>query len=219
VKVSKSLSEAKLTDVQWVRRFRRALFVTHILQVMPFVRYVGLNGSMATLNAHEGSDIDLYIATAKNRLYIGRVFTRAIVLVTGVGRTKNRIANRICLNRYGTVESLAITPHDAYHAEVFSAQMPLYDSGLVHEKYLAANHWWRQYGHTGVHKPAFLRPGAARFFQWAFEVILFPVAYFLEIFLYNVHRERTKNARGEKQSLVKIERDTICFVERSWESL
>lgn len=215
---SRCIGNSKLTDSQWLRRWRRALWGAYLLQYIPYVRYVGLNGSMARLKAHQESDIDLFIATTPGHIFFSRLLTRFFVLVVGLGRTRTVVANRLCLNRYGTTKSLEISPHDSYHASVFSSQIPLYDAGMYHEAYIAANHWWRQFGHTGIHRPACFRPGIPRIFQAFFEIVLRPFSGILERLAASWQQSRSLTHIHRKGSLIQMSEKSLCFVERSWDT-
>lgn len=125
-----------------LRRYtRRAVFVARLLRWVPFVELVGLNGSLASNMAHQGSDIDLYIVTTPNRLYTVRALTILTVLLTGLRRHGKSIAGRICLNRFATRAGLTITPRDSYHARVFSPLVPLFFRRGIYARYRAANEW------------------------------------------------------------------------------
>lgn len=125
----------------WQARYRRAVKIAFWLRVVPFIRMVGLNGSMVTGKMNKQSDIDFYIVTAKNRLYLTRLFVTLVVHITGWRRYGGKIRGRVCLNRFATEEALNITPHNDYHARVFSKIAPVLAVGDVYRKYLKANSW------------------------------------------------------------------------------
>lgn len=60
----------------------------HLLSYFPQIKLVGLSGSMAMMNAEENDDIDLFIITAKNRLFTGRFI--AVVLAKLLGLYRRR---------------------------------------------------------------------------------------------------------------------------------
>lgn len=123
---------------------RRALRVAAWLRYVPFVEMVGLNGSLATNTADAASDIDFYIVTTPGRLYTARILTIAVTQLTGLRRYGTHIAGRICLNRFATRAGLTVTPHNEYHARVFSPLVPLFSLPGVYARYRAANEWMAQ---------------------------------------------------------------------------
>lgn len=123
---------------------KRAIYVAKWLRWVPFVELVGLNGSMATNTATRASDIDFYIVTRPNRLYTARLLAVMVVHLTGWRRYGNRIAGRVCLNRFATRAGLTVTPHNEYHARVFSPLVPLFTQSGIYARYRAANEWMAQ---------------------------------------------------------------------------
>lgn len=91
--------------------------------------------------AKEKSDIDFLIIAKAGRIWTTRFLVTAFVHLTGKRRYGNKIAGRICLNRYQTDKSLEIFPHDIYHAGVFSALAPIFNVGSTYSEYRKANEW------------------------------------------------------------------------------
>jgi hypothetical protein len=119
----------------------RAKLAAKLLSAVPFVRMVGLNGSLPLGTATEKSDIDFLIITKHHRIWTGRFLSTILIHIVGMRRYGKKIAGRICLNRYQTTSSLDVMPHDDYHRRVFSALVPLYDAGGIYEKYCKFNLW------------------------------------------------------------------------------
>jgi len=130
--------------------FRRAKIAAKLLSAVPFVRMVGLNGSLPLGTATAQSDIDFLIITKHHRIWTCRFLSTILIHLSGMRRYGHKVAGRICLNRYQTTSSLDVMPHDDYHRRVFSALVPLYDAGLrpgasaegsIYEKYCQFNLW------------------------------------------------------------------------------
>lgn len=124
---------------------RRAERVSILIAALPFVRLVGLNGSLARDEARLESDIDFLIVSAPDRMYTVRFFATTLVHLLGLRRHKHLIRGRICLNRYQTTDHLLIEPKNRYHAEVFSRLVPLADITQTYERYQQANQWMGEY--------------------------------------------------------------------------
>lgn len=131
----------------WKTRINRARAIAHLLSAVPFVRLVGLNGSLVTGRMRPESDIDFYVALAPRRLYLGRILVTLVVHLTGWRRYGVKVRGRVCLNRFATTAALDITPHNQYHARVFSGLEPLWAHGDVYERYRRANGWMTAYGY------------------------------------------------------------------------
>lgn len=129
----------KLLKKRWKRAHRIAWF----LQITPFIRMIGVNGSMTTGKITEKSDIDFLAVVKPGRIFTARFFITFLTHITGKRRHGQKIAGRVCLNRYHTDNFLEIFPHDEYHEKVFSKLFPILDLDNFYEKYKKANSWMK----------------------------------------------------------------------------
>jgi len=70
-----------------LRSWRFRLYIK-LLSLFPQIKLVGLSGSMAMMNAGLDDDIDLFIITAKNRLFTARFIAVVISYLLGVKRKR-----------------------------------------------------------------------------------------------------------------------------------
>lgn len=139
------MNQQRLTQL-WYERLDRAYQQAFFLRLLPFVKMIGLNGSMVTGTMQVESDIDFYIVTSPKRLYTVRLLSVVLIHLTGWRRYDNKVRGRICLNRFATTDLLEITPHHTYHARVFSRLAPLYAEKTVYENYCQKNEWMYDFG-------------------------------------------------------------------------
>ncbi len=130
----------KLEKKYWDKAQKAARF----LQVVPFVRLIGVNGSLAQGKINARSDIDILIIAKSSRIWTCRFFSIILMKFAGLKTSKNRTAGQICLNRFITDKSLCIVPYDYYHARDHSSMVPIYDKNLYY-KYKLENRWMKQY--------------------------------------------------------------------------
>ena len=71
-----------------------------ILRHVPFVRSAGLGGSQAMGLQKPGSDIDLFIVTDPQYMWLARTSVTVVFQFLGKRRHGQNIANRFCLNHY-----------------------------------------------------------------------------------------------------------------------
>lgn len=142
----------------WLRYWRRAVFLSAFLRFVPFVRLVGLNGSMVTGTFRQKSDIDLYIVTEPGHIFLSRFLATTLIELTGLRIKPGREAGRFCPNRFAVSSFTEITPHDAYHARVFHNLIPLYADLTVYDAYCAANRWMHDLGEPLKRHMPVLRP-------------------------------------------------------------
>lgn len=148
----------------YYERLDRAYGIGLLLRWVPFVRLVGLNGSMITGTMKRSSDIDFYVATAPDHLYTARLLVVLVVHLTGWRRYGSKIRGRICLNRFATTKALEITPHNNYHAKVFSGLAPLYAHYQTYRSYFDANGWMEyNFYPRRVYRTERLTPNLAQF--------------------------------------------------------
>ncbi len=134
-------------DKKMLGYWKRAQRIARIISLVPFVRYVGVNGSLARGASNANSDIDLFITIEEGHLWKTRLAITLLIHTHGLRRTNTKIAGRICLNRFFTTEHLEITPHTLGNAREFCAQVPLYDEGRWHDRFAKANAWVTEFGY------------------------------------------------------------------------
>ena len=126
--------------------FRRAQIVASLLRLAPFVRMVGLTGSLSMGEASRESDIDFIIITKNGRIWSGRMFATLFVQLTGFRRYGKKIAGRICLNHYKVENILVIHPQTKKNAHDYSLIIPLWQADDLYKKFKNSNEWFSRYG-------------------------------------------------------------------------
>lgn len=89
---------------QWktIRRYR------WVFRYLPFVKMVAVCNAVAMNTADKNSDIDLFVITGKDRIFLGRVIMTLIFHFLGVRRHGRKITNRFCLTFFVTLESMKL---------------------------------------------------------------------------------------------------------------
>ena len=137
---------------------RRAQTYGRLVSRLPFVRMVGLTGSLAVDNAKAGDDIDLLIVTAKGRVWLTRALTILVVRYAALWGVT------LCPNFLISESALELPERDLYTARELRQMVPIFGHD-VYERMLAANVWWRERlpnaelpgeAHTSA-KPSFAR--------------------------------------------------------------
>lgn len=157
----------------WLKYWRRAVWLAWFLRFLPFVRMVGLNGSMVTGTFRPQSDIDLYIVTKDGHIFLARFLTTLFIHLTGRRIKPGKEAGRFCPNRFAVESFTEITPHDGYHARVFHNLIPLFADTKTYALYVAANRWMTEAGEPVVpHRPVLGHTLLSRSIQRLLEVVL-----------------------------------------------
>nr|WP_294945204.1 hypothetical protein [uncultured Mucilaginibacter sp.] len=116
----------------------RAKRVGRFLIKFPYVRGVGISGSLSKNFADDKSDIDLFIITAKNRLWVARTLMHCFKKLTFLVNKQHHY----CMNYYIDEQQLQIAEKNIYTAIETGTLIPL-EGDLVFEKFYAANTWTR----------------------------------------------------------------------------
>ena len=113
------VSLRKRREINSLPVFKRAVRIGRILGLLPFIRMVGLTGSLAHLNCDTNADIDYLLVAAHGRVWMARVF--ALV----VGRLTALFGNTLCPNLIISDQALDWQERDIYSARELSQLIPI----------------------------------------------------------------------------------------------
>jgi len=99
------IERQKISDELW----KKSIKIIKWIQIVPFIKMVLMNGSMAIHNAKKESDIDLLIVVKNKRIWLTRFLITAFFQITGRRRHGKKVANRFCLNHYIADNNLKIS--------------------------------------------------------------------------------------------------------------
>lgn len=132
-------------EKQSVRYFRKAKLLSQILKVVPWIKLVGISGGLALQNASKKDDIDLFIITNKNRLWISRLLALGLLTLTGqrrkVGEKGRKIAGKLCLNILLEEDRLEQQNKDIFVAHEVLQMKVLWQREGIYAEYLEDNSW------------------------------------------------------------------------------
>lgn len=126
---------ARVAAAKW-RKLRPLL---HLTASIPFVRMVGVTGSLAMNNVEAADDADLMLITEPGRVWFCR---RLAVAVVRFGLRTQR--EELCPNYLLSTNALSLRSRNLFAARELAQMRPLI--GLsVYQQLLAANAWTRHY--------------------------------------------------------------------------
>ncbi len=126
-------------------KLKKVALFTRIVSATPIIKLIGLSGSMAMNNAENDDDVDLFIITAKNRLFTARFI--ALLLTQILGKRRQRggktIRDRLCLNLFFDEVALKIpnSKKNKYIAHEVVQMVPLIMREGVYGRFIKANRW------------------------------------------------------------------------------
>lgn len=123
----------------------RFKFYLKLLSFFPQIKLVGLSGSMAMMNAKKNDDIDLFVITAKNRLFTGRFIAVFLAKLFWLYRPRFSLdyKNKVCLNLFFDEENLEVPDFKKtkYVAHEILQMKPLIVKDDIYQQFLRANRW------------------------------------------------------------------------------
>lgn len=123
-----------------VKQLKKAMQVARVLSWFPYVRGVGISGSLSKNIAYKGSDLDFFIITAANRLWIAKILLQLLVrMVILVGQKR-----LCCLNYYIDEQALEIGETNIFIAIEVNTLLPARGKQIF-QRFFAANQWISEY--------------------------------------------------------------------------
>ncbi len=125
--------------------FLRAQKYIQKITWIPGIRMIAVVNSLSMYATHPDSDIDLFIITAKNRMWIVRVCITFFFWYYGVWRKGEDIAENFCLSFFieeeeSNLSSIAFDD-DIYLYFWIYYMKPIYTEWSIYEDFLWANTW------------------------------------------------------------------------------
>lgn len=120
--------------------------VSKLLSKIPTVKFVGITGSLAMMNASKDGDIDLMIITTAGKLWVTRLISYLFIYLFGFNIRKpndNFEKDRLCLNLWLDDSDLIWDKIDRnlYTAHEIAQIVPLVNKDNIYEKFLYLNRW------------------------------------------------------------------------------
>lgn len=128
--------------------------ISRFLFLFPYVRGIGISGSLSKNFADENADIDYFIITAPNRLWIARTLMHLFKKLTFLAGKQHWY----CMNYYIDEDALNIEEKNIFTAMEMITLLPVYGNGTM-EKFFSANDWVTSYYPNYTEKKATIKSG------------------------------------------------------------
>jgi predicted nucleotidyltransferase len=123
-----------------IRDIKKARSVARFLSWIPYIKGIAISGSLSKNFADETSDLDFFIITAANRLWIVRIFYTFLFKMAGILNIKNWF----CLNYFIDEIDFEIREHNLFTAVEIATLMPLKGEALFKD-FFRANSWANEF--------------------------------------------------------------------------
>lgn len=117
----------------------KARKISNFISYFPFVKGIFISGSVAKGYADKDSDIDYFIVTAPNRLWLSRTL---LILFKKIFLLNSK--KYFCLNYFIDTEHLEIPDKNIFTAVELSYLLPTYNEGIF-RKIIQTNNWTKEY--------------------------------------------------------------------------
>lgn len=145
----KIINIRKKREEESLLKIKKARKVSFFLSKIPSIMLLGISGSVATKNAKKEDDIDLFIITYKNTLWISRFLMILILKVLGIYRSKGKkeVKDKFCLNMYLTEESMVFKKNkrNLYTAREICQLLPIFQRENSYNNFISKNNWIKEY--------------------------------------------------------------------------
>lgn len=136
------------------KKLKIAQKISSHLSKIPSIKFIGISGGLAMNSAEEVDDIDFFIITKKNTIWITRFLCLVILELLNVRRKRNssKVSDKICLNMFVDEVFLLISKErqNLYTAHEVLQMKPLFQRGTVYKNFLFANIWVYKYMSNGI---------------------------------------------------------------------
>lgn len=134
-----SLAQKRLKDnCRAERLLSKAVRISRFLYRFPFVRGIGISGSLSKNVADENADIDYFIITASNRLWISRTLLHLFKKCTFITGHQHYY----CMNYFIDEDALTIPEQNFFTAMELVTLIPVCGTPVLN-KFYSANGWTR----------------------------------------------------------------------------
>lgn len=175
---------------------------TQKLKRIPWIKMIGLTGSLAMNNSSPKDDIDLIIITQNNRLWLVRSLILVLSPVLGIRsrkRGENQVKDKLCTNLFLDELELAIKPASLYTAHEIAQIRPILNRNLTYEKLISKNLWIKDYLPNAVRidtpKPSLKHPHPIIKLSELLNYLIIPVNFLAFIFQHMYMKPKITNER------------------------
>jgi len=135
-------------------KINKAIKVANLLSIIPTIKLICATGSIAIDNADQDADLDLFIVTSNNTLWLTRPLVFVVLKTLHLRRSSGllehnslRVKDKVCDNLWLDESALIIpkSKRNLYIAHEVLQAKPLFDRGGYYQRFIHANSWTKKY--------------------------------------------------------------------------
>ncbi|MDD4607365.1 MAG: hypothetical protein PHS07_03505 [Patescibacteria group bacterium] len=136
------------------KKFKKVIKISKVLRWIPFIKMIAVCNSLSYSNATVESDIDLFIITQKNRIWLTRFLAVSWLKIFKLRPRENDTQDKICLSFFVSEDSLNLEKlllpaknnlSDIHFIYWLSQFKMIYDKDRTWIKFTQANEWLKKY--------------------------------------------------------------------------
>lgn len=118
-------------------------YIFKILGLVPWIKLLGITGTVAAYNASKSDDIDVFIITQNGRVWVTRFFVVLILKVLGKYRTDAAPKGKICPNIFIDESNIVWNEkaQNLYVAHEILKMIPVINKNDMYFKFIRKNKW------------------------------------------------------------------------------
>jgi hypothetical protein len=133
-------------QVASTKKLKKIRFGVLLLRLIPWIKLVGVTGSVAVNNALPDDDVDLLVISAPRRLWLSRLCATLVLDLFNLRRKKSDklVDNKLCLNMFLTEDNLKLE-EDIYNSYELIQLKPLWWKENTYKQLMDDNKWLFEY--------------------------------------------------------------------------
>lgn len=117
----------------------------YYLSFIPTIQYIGISGGLALGNVMREDDIDFFIITKKNTVFLSRFWVLILLELLNLRRKRGQVVapDKICANFFVDENHLSwpVSKQDLYVAHEIIQMRTLFVKDGIYEKFMGSNNW------------------------------------------------------------------------------
>lgn len=126
-------------------RLKKIEWFIKIIAKFPQIMLVGISGGLSMLNSDEDDDIDIFVISAKNRIWTARIIILTLSSFFGLRRVfgSKKVKDKLCFNLFFDFSHMKVADHkkNRYVAHEILQMKPLFTRNDTYCIFLETNKW------------------------------------------------------------------------------
>lgn len=142
------VEKRKNNYLQSYKKYKNGIKFINFISNFHFIKAVFIANSMSIDNARNDSDIDLFVITRKNRIWLARMILVLIAQILNLRPTEKSKKDKICLTIFLDEKNLNLkkvcSENDIYYIYWINQVVPIFDPSNIYSKFISENSWSRE---------------------------------------------------------------------------